>query len=136
MPRAASYSGSFDEMPVAVQRAAAVPRDYYSQALCRPGGTEVPALAWTADPNKTYMIGSNRMSGEKLNELAMTTCRICPVQWECAAVAIAADEAAGIWADTIDNLRRFRFAPEALVRAKARGIPVQIALTTRLRGIS
>lgn len=123
-------------MPLAVQRAAAVPRDYYAQALCRPGVSDVAALAWTADPNQSYKLGSERVKGTVLNALALTTCRICPVQWECAAAAIAAEEAAGIWADTLDNLKLLRNDTTILLRAKAGGVPVQVAVRSLVRGIS
>ena len=96
MPRAASYSGSFEEMPLSVQRAAAVPRDFYAEALCRPGRSDVVALAWIADPNQSYKLGTQRVKGTVLNAMALATCRICPVQWECASAAILAEEAAGI----------------------------------------
>jgi hypothetical protein len=133
MPRAASYSGSFEEMPLSVQRAAAVSRDFYADALCIPSRTTHPSLAWIADPNKTYRLGSENVSGEVLIQWALTTCQICPVQWECASAALAAEEAAGIWADTLDNLRALRGRPEVLVQAKRRGVSVQVAVR-RLTG--
>jgi len=137
MPRAASYSGSFDEMPLSVQRAAAVPRDYYDQALCRPGESAVPSIAWTVEPGKKrHLVAGNMYDGDTLVELALTTCRICPVQWECATVALAADEAAGIWSDLLDNLKRVRNQPTILMKAKAQGVPVQIAVRSAVVGIS
>lgn len=136
MPRAASYSGSFEEMPLSVQRAAAVSRDYYDQALCRPGASDVIATAWIADPNKLYAIGNQMIEGSVLNEWALTICRTCPVQWECASAAIAAEEAAGIWADTLDNLRAVRKRPDVLERAKSSGVPVQVAVRSLVTDIS
>lgn len=137
VPRAASYSGSFDEMPIAVQRAAAVPRDYYAQALCRPGCSETPSIAWTVEPGKQkHLVAGHLYDGDTLVELALVTCRICPVQWECADAAIRAEEAAGIWADTLDNLRVFRNAPGALMELKTSGVPVQVAVRSLVRGIS
>jgi hypothetical protein len=123
-------------MPMAVKRAAAVPRDYYDQALCRPGITDVPSLAWIADPNQTYHLGTQRVKGSVLNDLALLVCQTCPVQWECASAAITAEEAAGVWADTLDNLRVLRRHPEALLRAKAQGVSVQVAVRSLVTGIS
>jgi hypothetical protein len=124
-------------MPLSVQRAAAVPRDYYSQALCRPGESAVPSIAWTVEPGKkTYMVAGHRYDGDTLVELALTTCRICPVQWECASAAIAAGEAAGIWSDHLDNLRVFRNTPNILLELKARNMPVQEAVRRVTAGIT
>jgi len=137
MPRVASYSGSFDEMPLSVQRAASVPRDYYAQALCRPGESSTPSIAWTVEPGKKqHVVAGVIYDGDTLVELALLTCRICPVQWECASVAIAADEKAGIWSDTLDNLRVFREAPDVLLVLKERGVPVQVAAQRVADGIS
>lgn len=136
MPRAASYSGSFEDMPLSVQRAATVPRDFYDEAMCRPGRSEVISLAWIADPNQSYRLGTQRVKGTVLNSWALTVCHICPVQWECASAAIAADERAGVWGDTLDNLRALRNAgiqPLDLRRSK---VPVQDAVRALVNGIS
>jgi hypothetical protein len=124
-------------MPLSVQRAAAVPRDYYAQALCRPGESSVPSIAWTVEPGKKkHSVAGHLYDGDTLVELALTTCRICPVQWECAAAAIAAEEAAGIWSDHLDNLRVFRRTPNVLLELKARGVPVQEAVRRVAAGIT
>lgn len=127
VPRAVSYGGSFDEMPLAVQRAARVPRDYYDKALCRDVDENI-RIAWIAEPKVRYKFGTQRILGSVLNEFALETCRMCPVQWECAATALEADEAAGIWSDTLDNLRLLRNRPDVLAKAKKRGVPVQDAV--------
>lgn len=124
-------------MPLSVQRAAAVPRDYYAQALCRPGVSPAPSIAWTVEPGKKkHRVAGRIYDGETLVELALTTCRICPVQWECADAALRADERAGIWSDQLDNLWRIRDKPAVLVNAKAQGVPVQIAVRRLALGIS
>lgn len=124
-------------MPLSVQRAAAVPRDYYTQALCRSGRSETPSIAWTVEPGKRkHRVAGHVYDGDTLIELALLTCRICPVQWECADAAIRAEEAAGIWGDTLDNLRVFRHTPNVLVQLKAAGMPVQVAVRQLVRGIS
>lgn len=134
VPRAASYSGSFDEMPMSVRRAALVPRDYYDQALCRSGRSSTPSIAWTVEPGKRkHLVAGNLYDGDTLVEWALVTCRICPVQWECADVALRAEEAAGIWGDTLDNLRVFRNSPGVLMTLKSSGVPVQVAVR-RLAG--
>lgn len=116
-------------MPLSVQRAARVPRDYVSQALCRPDAHPgYPASYFTADPKAVIIQGGKRIKGAVLNEWALTICRICPVQWECALVAIEADECAGVWGDTLENLQRVRDRPEVIKLAQVQGIPVQVAI--------
>lgn len=62
-------------------------------------------MAWLAESGRRYTLGGHSYRGEKLIELAMLGCSACPVQWRCAAAAIEADERAGIWGDTLDNIR-------------------------------
>lgn len=116
-------------MPLSVQRAARVPRDYVEQALCRPEAhPQYPASYFTAESTAVFIHDGKRIKGAVLNEWALTICRMCPVQWECALVAIEAEESAGVWGDTLDNLRMVRNSPEVIVQAKAQGVPVQVAL--------
>lgn len=136
MPRSASYDGSFDKMPLSVQRAASVDRSFYAKALCVNDVPGVPRRAWLAVPGTKYRLGGNLYEGEKLIELALTTCLICPVQWECAWAAIEAGECAGIWADTLDNLRLVRRNKAKMDIARRQGTPVQVAVRQLVRGIS
>jgi hypothetical protein len=140
MARSRSFDGSFDDMPLSIQRAASVDRSYYAQALCINERNGTPKIAWLATPGKRYRVGANLYDGDKLIELALTTCSICPVQWECTRTAIDADERWGIWGDTLDNIawleRRSRDLGQSsaavLDGAKALGHSVQVTIT-RLR---
>ena len=130
MARSRSFDGDYDDLPLSIQRALRVDRSFYDEANCRTvSGT--PRIAWVAAPGRTYTVGANRYSGEKLVELALLGCATCPVQWECSACAIEADERAGIWGDTLDNLKwlsRLGGHEERLKKAKAAGVTVQRAI--------
>lgn len=115
-------------MPLAVRRAAAVDRSFYDDALCRTD-TGVVREAWIAEPTRLYKLGSQRVRGEVMNRWAVEVCKTCPVQWECALAAITAGEAAGVWGDTLENLRRIRHRPEVISKAQARGTPVAVAIS-------
>ena len=128
MARTRSFDGSFEDLPLSIQRAALVDRSFYVDAVCRNEVRGTPKIAWTATPGRKYMVGSNRYDGEKLVELALLSCTGCPVQWKCAAAAIDADEAAGVWGDTLDNLRWLGKRPDharVLEMAQSTGTPVQ-----------
>jgi hypothetical protein len=130
MPKRVSYAGSFEDMPLSVQRAARVPRDYVEKALCRPDAhPEYPSSYFTAEPTVTYLHGKQKVKGSVLLEWALTICHICPVQWECALVALEADERAGVWGDTLENLRSV--TPAFIQTAKVQGVPVQVAIRSR-----
>lgn len=116
-------------MPFSIRRAAEVDRSYYEDAACRNLNGQ-PKIAWTAEPGRNYTYGGHKYRGERLIELARQTCAICPVQWECASTAIQAYESAGIWGDTIENIRWLaRTHPSnAVVKlemAKSAGVTVQ-----------
>jgi hypothetical protein len=114
-------------MPLAALRALSVDRGYYADAHCRtPAMT--PKAAWLAESGRRYSIGGHSYRGEKLIELALLGCATCPVQWKCAAAAIEADERAGIWADSLDNLRwlaRETKYVDVLEMAESTGVTVQ-----------
>lgn len=128
MARTRSFDGTFDDLPLSMQRAARVDRSFYVDASCRNEVRDTPKIAWIAVPGKKYRIGSNIYDGEKLTELALLTCSGCPVQWRCAAAAIEADESAGIWSDTLDNVRWLGRRPRherVLEMAQSTGVSVQ-----------
>lgn len=130
--RTTSYDGNFEDMPVSVRRAMEADRSYYSQALCSTD-TGSPKIAWLAEPGRRYTYGGHTYRGERLIELARSTCALCPVQWDCAITAIEAGESAGIWSDTIENLRWLRrtypidFAAK-IDMARSTGVTVQRAI--------
>lgn len=138
MARSRSFDGSFDDMPLSIQRAASVDRSYYREALCINERNQTPKVAWLATPGKKYRVGAHIFDGDKLIELALTTCSICPVQWECTRTAIEADERWGIWGDTLDNIvwldRRTKAngmsAVGVLDAAKQLGHSVQVTIST------
>ena len=124
---------------MSIQRALSVDRSFYQDAACRSADGSTPKVAWTASTGRKYRIGGHIYPGEKLIDLALLTCSGCPVQWECASAAIEADERAGVWADTLDNLnwlRRQEADPATtLEMAKSAGVSVQrtiVLLKTRL----
>jgi len=135
--RSRSFDGGFDDLPLSIQRALQVDRSFYADAACSTAqGT--PKIAWIASPGRKYLVGANTYSGEKLIELALTVCSTCPVQWKCATAALEADERAGIWSDTLDNLhwlRRQGQHRETIEMAESAGVTVQrtiVMLRTRL----
>ena len=91
-------------MPLSALRALSVDRGYYNKAACRTTDM-TPKAAWLAEKGRRYSIGGHIYPGEKLIELALLGCSACPVQWTCASAAIKADERAGVWSDTLENLR-------------------------------
>lgn len=140
MPRKQSYDGSFEDLPVSIRRALSVDRSWEVDAACRGRGS----WPWVAEADRTYLIQGHRYSGVKLIELAMVTCQTCPVQWECAATAIRADEKAAIWGGaTADQLAIFRKraggvdrAVEILEMGKSSGVTVGRLVLTALGDIS
>lgn len=137
--RIRSFDGAFEDLPLSVQRAALVDRSFYVDAACRrikPGSPQ--KTAWLAESGRKYRVGANIFDGDKLIEFALVTCAGCPVQWKCAAAAIEADERAGIWSDTLENLRHLqRRANYATIleMAESTGVSVQrtiAMLRTRL----
>ena len=122
-------------MPLSVQRAASVPRDFYDDALCRTD-TGVVAAAWTVEPNQRVELHGEWVRGRVLNALALEVCRVCPVQWECATAAIQADEKAGVWGDTLDRLRKLHHDIEVIALAKSANVSVQDAVRGHLTDIS
>lgn len=135
MARTTSFDGKFEDLPLSMQRAAQVDRSFYASASCRNDVRGTPKIAWTVTPGKKYRVGANIYDADKLIELALLTCQGCPVQWRCAAAAIEADESAGTWADTLDNIRwlsrRSNWAV-TLEMAQSTGTPVQ-RIIARLR---
>jgi hypothetical protein len=136
MARTRSFDGTFEDLPLSMQRAARANRDYYTDAACRKDTRPTRTIAWVAVPGKKYQIGANVYDGEKLVELALLTCASCPVQWRCAAVAIEADEAAGVWGDTLENIRwlaKHTNHTHVLEMAESTGVSVQrtIAMVRR-----
>lgn len=135
--RTTSFDGAFEDMPLTVQRAAGVDRTFYRDALCRDDEHAVPRLAWVVeDPKKKYTIGSHIYRGAVLQRLALEVCAHCPVQWDCAAAALEADEQAGIWADTLDNLRALRYRPGVIEMARSTGVSIQETVRMLNAGIS
>jgi hypothetical protein len=128
MARTRSFDGTFEDLPLSMQRAARVDRSFYVDAACRNEIRNTPKIAWVAVPGKKYRVGANIFDGDKLTELALTVCAGCPVQWQCAAAAIEADESAGTWADTLDNIRWLGRRPNhrlALEMAQSTSVSVQ-----------
>lgn len=133
MARTRSFDGSFEDLPLSIQRAAAVDRSFYTDAACRrvrPGSPQ--RSAWIAEPGRKYRVGGNIYDGDKLIEFALLTCGGCPVQWKCAAAAIEAEERCGIWSDTLENLRylaRRRNHRAILEMAESTGVSVQVTIS-------
>ncbi len=132
--RTSALKGDFTTLPEAFARAGEVDRAYYSKALCRTVN-DTPKLAWVAEPSGKYRLGENAYRGEKLIEMALTVCAVCPVQWTCARAAIDGDERAGTWAAPMADLRWLRAAHPKQWRtivdvAEAEGIPVHVAIRT------
>lgn len=129
MARTRSFDGSFDDLPVSMQRAANVDRSFYSDAACRNEVRGTPKIAWTVAPGRKHRVGGNIYDADKLIELALLVCGMCPVQWQCAAAAIEADESAGTWADSLDNIRALSRRPNWRVElelAQSTGVSVQL----------
>lgn len=138
MARTRSFDGTFEDLPLSMQRAARVDRSFYVDAACRTDPSGTPKIAWTTAPGRKHRVGGHIYDSDKLIELALLTCQGCPVQWKCAAAAIEADESAGIWADTLDNIRwlsRRTNPVNILEMAQSTGTPVQ-RIIARLRAPS
>jgi len=137
MARSRSFDGDFDDLPLSIQRALEVDRSFYRDANCRTS-SGTPKIAWIAVAGRTYTVGANRYSGEKLIELALLGCATCPVQWECSACALQADERAGVWGDTLDNLKWLRRQGNheaKLEMAKSAGVTVQATVSILRRHV-
>ncbi len=119
MARVVSFGGDYSSLPIAMRRAHEADRSYVDQARCTTD-TGKPKMIWTAEAERTYVIGDQKFKGETLNELAALECELCPVQWECAIAAIVAGEPIGVWGDTADRLRRFQHMhPDAIPALQA-----------------
>jgi hypothetical protein len=139
MARSRSFDGGFDDLPLSIQRALRVDRSFYAEASCRTNEHTAPKIAWVASPGRNYKVGANRYSGEKLIELALSVCSTCPVQWQCASAALEADERAGVWSDTLENLHwlRRRGNHEVTLRmAQSAGVTVQRTITMLRSGMT
>lgn len=107
MARTRSFDGGYDDLPLSLRRAHDVDRSFYVNAACRTDqGT--PKVAWVAAPGEHHRVGAHIWKGSKLIELALSICSTCPVQWQCATAALDADERAGTWGDTLENLHWLR----------------------------
>lgn len=63
--------------------------------------------------------------------MALTLCAMCPVQWDCAAYALNADEPDGTWAMSLKDRKWLRKQPDAhkiVEQASFDGVPVQFAV--------
>lgn len=139
MPKPRSYGGTFQDMPAAIQRAANVDRGWYGDAKCPDHLRDQPLNAinpWTVDlPRPSH---PDRAKMEAYATLALTVCRGCDAQWDCARTAIEAGEAAGRWGATLDDLRFLESQPDwrtKLEMARGAVVPVQ-TLISQLRRLS
>jgi hypothetical protein len=95
------------------------------------------SVAWTIAPHEKFAIGGSTYLGEELIALALQICGRCPVQWECAAFAIATDQRWGTWGMSIDDLHwlhRSKRAATILRRSQFAGEPVQVSVAAARRG--
>lgn len=117
----------------------AIDRSFYADALCRTDDG-VPKVAWTVDNRQAFhRIDGRLYKTSTLIDLALRTCQICPVQWECAAAAIESNELLGTWGDRIEHLVSYGNVVgqdkyrEELMAAKRVGRSVQVVVATRLQ---
>lgn len=95
--------------------------------------------AWTVLANESIELGESVYSGSDLIALALEYCRVCPVQWQCAAFAVATapkpEQLWGTWGADMVELRWLKrqgpvVTDAVLGHAEVTSTPVQIAVHT------
>lgn len=102
MPRSQSFDVDLEKMPRYVAAALGLSRGWMVKGRChptnRPGDARQRTMAWYPDDSSLPS-----KSQEKLRELALAECRICPAQWDCVSFAIKSNTTSGIWAVDRDD---------------------------------
>lgn len=115
-------------LPVYMQRAAGVKRDFMLHGKCRVGQHSLPREAWTMDRKDKALQGEEP---ETWIRLALTICQSCPVQYDCTRFALQVDERWGTWGvDIIDLqwMKHTKRGPEIIDAAEALGVSVHVAV--------
>lgn len=133
MPRSAGFTPGAQPPPY-VARAHQFDDSWKTQAVCTGHIKDGSPFrqAWITDRTTKHTLGSMTITGDTLIDVALTFCRICPAQWDCAIWAIQVEERCGTWAMPIETLLPLqRNQPKAVAlieRARAAGTPVQVAV--------
>lgn len=132
MPRKLSTDAGTDALPLYMRLALGLDRSWVIRGRCLRTNGDM-SRAWVVDPrrNVTFSDGSVK-SGWAMREYALTECRLCPVQWDCAIFAVKSEATTAIWSAPLDDLRKFtrRFTDwEHRIRTAERyDVPVQVML--------
>ncbi len=102
MPRSQSFDVDLEKMPRYVAAALGLPRDWMVKGRCHPtnnpGDARHRTRVWFSDDSS--LPGKEQ---ERLRELALAECRICPAQWDCVTFGIKSNSTSGIWAVDKDD---------------------------------
>lgn len=126
MPFRRTTDGSVDDLPRYVRAGFGLDLNWKEHAKCR---TQVglTGKAWTTTSSETVTVGSERIPGRKVIQMAVLICRTCPVQWDCTRYAIKSEAEIGTWGTEISKVKFLRSKPnynELLDAAKNFDIPV------------
>lgn len=132
-------------MGVLITAAFGLSREWAERAACRTwrSDADVPS-PWQFDPDQVVYLEREdgtkaTLFGREMRQLALLSCRGCPVQYECATYAVDAKMVAGTWAMKIADLRWLQRqgdrAADIIAAAQLEGRPVQVAVRMA-RGLS
>jgi hypothetical protein len=123
---------SFDVLPLYIQCALGVSRDWTDEARCRRPGQRDARSLWLVSSGEVLDFGGSRYTGANLIQLALLTCLGCPVQWQCTRFALETWPNWGTWGVDISGLRwlkkRKAMGSALLDKAEEDGVPVQVAV--------
>jgi hypothetical protein len=136
VPAEISYGNDFNAWPVHVKLAFDEDRSWAEEARCTDSNGKL-RFAWTVLANESIELGDSTYDGSSLIALALEYCRVCPVQWECAAFAIHTspkpEQLWGTWGADMVDLRWLKrqgpiVADAVLAEASCSQTPVQVAV--------
>jgi hypothetical protein len=134
MPRPNSLDDGFEFLPKHIGLGMGVDRSWSEQSKCREvSDTRWP---WLVQPLEKVKVGKNTYDGESLIALALMTCQVCPVQYDCARFGIETEAANwGTWGCHPRRMKWLRKQPDMdriIDRAEYAGVPLDKAISTAM----
>lgn len=129
-PYARAFAGSEDDFPTYVLKVLGRDRSWMDNGSCR-GHDLARKRAWTVRPAEKVHVGDVALDGKELIQAALSICRTCPAQYQCAMWAYEVREESGTWAMEHDHLlwlTRQEDGAGIINLARAKGTPVQVAV--------
>jgi hypothetical protein len=103
MPAQRSLDSGTGVLPVHMRKAQGIDRSWVEDARCRKNTDGVPGFAWTVVKTDRGPLLQGRPA-EAWITMAVSICKACPVQYDCARFAVQVDERYGTWSMDIRDL--------------------------------